>query len=65
MPVETAIKINIDAFRAANDRIDGLDHESIVYTVNHPEKARGWLEAYLIRTRAPHPEKLPPLSPVR
>jgi len=65
MPVETAIKINIDAFRAANDRIDGLDHESIVYAVNHPEKTRGWLEAYLIRARAPHPEKLPPLSPVR
>jgi xylose isomerase len=63
MPVETAIKINMDAVRAANDRINGLDHESIVYAVNHPEKARGWLEAYLVRVRASHPDKLSPLAP--
>jgi xylose isomerase len=63
MPVETAIKINMDAVRAANDRINGLDHESIVYAVNHPDKARGWLEAYLVRARASHPDKLSPLAP--
>jgi xylose isomerase len=61
MPVETALKISMDAIRAANDRIEELDHESIAYAVNHPEKARGWLESYLIRARAAHPERLTPL----
>ena len=27
----------------------------------NPDKARGWLEAYLVRARAPHPDRLPPL----
>lgn len=61
MPVETALKINMDAIRAANDRINSLDHEKILFAVSHPDQARGWLEAYLIRARAAHPEKLPPL----
>ncbi|MCX6003877.1 MAG: TIM barrel protein [Chloroflexi bacterium] len=65
MPVEAAIKINIDAVRAANDRINGLDYESITYAVEHPEKARGWLEAYLIRARAINPNKLPSLAPLK
>lgn len=62
MPVEVALKINMDAIRAANDRINELDHEAIMYAVNNPDKKRGWLEAYLIRTRAKHPELLPPLK---
>jgi xylose isomerase len=61
MPVETAVKISIDAIRAANDRVNELDNESIVYAVNHPDQTRGWLEAYLVRLRSPHPERLPPL----
>jgi xylose isomerase len=65
MPVETALKTNMDAIRAANDRINGLDHESILYAVRHPDKARGWLEAYLVRARARFPEKLPPLPAVK
>ena len=65
MPVETALKTNMDAIRAANDRINGLDHESILYAVSHPDKARGWLEAYLVRARARFPEKLPPLPAVK
>jgi len=65
MPVETAVKISMDAVRASNDRINELDHESIVYATNHPDKARGWIEAYLVRARALHPEKLAPLPPVR
>lgn len=64
MPVDVAIKINIDAVRSANDRINELDHESILYAVNNPEKARGWLEAYLIRARAKYPERLPKLFEV-
>jgi len=58
MPVETALMISMDALRAANDRINELDHESIVYATNNPDKARGWLEAHLVRARAAHPERL-------
>ncbi len=61
MDVQTAIKISIDAIRSANDRINAMDHESIVYAINNPDKARGWIEAYLIRMRALRPEKLPEL----
>ncbi|MFA4016482.1 MAG: hypothetical protein RUDDFDWM_001592 [Candidatus Fervidibacterota bacterium] len=64
MPVERALKNCMDALRAANDRINSLDHERIVWVMNNPEKARGWLEAYLIRMRALHPEKLPPLEDI-
>lgn len=61
MPVDTAIRNSMDAIRAANDRVNGMDHEAILFAHDHPEKARGWLEAYLIRARASHPENLPPL----
>lgn len=63
MPVETALRISMDAIRAANERIEELDHEAIVYAHEHPDRARGWLEAYLVRARAPHPERLAPLPP--
>jgi len=53
----------MDAIRAANDRINELDHEAILYAQQHPDKACGWLEAYLVRARSPHPERLPPLRP--
>lgn len=65
MPVETAIKNSMDALQAANDRINELDHEAIVYAQMHPDRARGWLEAHLIRARAPHPERLGPLPKIR
>lgn len=64
MPVDMALKISMDALRAANDRINALDHESIIYATEHPDKARGWLEAYLVRARARHPEKLAALAKV-
>jgi xylose isomerase len=56
-----AIRNSMDAIRAANDRINHLDHEKVIYAATHPEKARGWLESYLIRARALHPEHLSPL----
>ena len=65
MPVEIGLRNSMDAMRAANDRINGLDHASIVYATEHPDKVRGWLEAYLIRARASHPDRLSPLPPVR
>jgi len=58
MPVDTALKISMDAIRAANDRVNGIDHESILFAQENPDKARGWIEAYLVRARAPHPDKL-------
>lgn len=61
MPVETALRNSMDALRAAAERIESLDHEKVLFAAEHPDKARGWLEAYLIRMRALHPEKLGPL----
>ena len=65
MPVDDALKVCMDALRAANDRINEMDHEAIMYATNHPWEAQGWLEGYLVRARAPHPDRLPPLSPVK
>ena len=65
MPVDTALKISMDALRAANDRINCLDHESVLYATNHPDRSRGWLEAYLVRVRAGRPEQLTPLPPLK
>ncbi len=61
MPVEVAMRNSMDAMRAANDRINEMDHESIIWATEHPDKARGWLEAYLIRARAGKSSKLSPL----
>ncbi len=65
MPVEQALRNCMDALRAANDRVNSLDHEKVIWATTHPDKARGWLEAYLIRKRAIHPENLPPLEELR
>jgi xylose isomerase len=65
MPVETAIKNNIDAVKASIDRINEIDDESVIWAANNPDKARGWIEAYLLRARTPHPEKLSPLPPLK
>lgn len=58
MPVETALRISMDALRAANDRVERLDHESILFSRAHPDRTRGWLEGYLVRARASRPEVL-------
>ncbi len=62
MPVDVALRNSMDAIRAANDRVNAIDHESVLHCHEHPDKARGWLEAYLIRRRASRPENLPPLE---
>ncbi len=61
MPFEQAIRNSMDAVRAANERINRLDHEQVVWAIEHPDKARGWLEGYMIRMRAIRPGNLPPL----
>lgn len=58
MPVETALRISMDAVRAANDRVNSLDHEAVLFATTSPDKARGWLEGYLVRMRAPNPRNL-------
>ncbi|MFO0874683.1 MAG: TIM barrel protein [Phycisphaerales bacterium] len=60
MPVEVALRISMDAIRAANDRVESLDHEAILFANDHPDRARGWLEGYLVRARAARPERLGP-----
>ena len=62
MPVDVALKNSMDALRAANDRINSLDHEMVVEAAENPQHHRGWLEAYLIRARAPRTTSLPPLE---
>jgi len=61
MPVDRAIINCIDALRAMNDRINALDHEAVIWATEHPDKARGMLEALLIRARAPKPDNLSPM----
>lgn len=61
MPIQDALKISMDALRSANDRVNDIDHEQVMFAAENPDKARGWIEAYLVRARAPHPERLAPL----
>jgi len=60
MPVERALINCIDALKAANSRINNLDHEKIIACTTKPDKCRGLLEAILIRARAPQGAKLSP-----
>ena len=61
MPVERALVNCMDAIKAANDRINALDHEKIIECTTNPDKNRGYLEAMLIRARAGSDEGLSPL----
>jgi len=62
MPVDVALKNSMDALRAANDRINGLDHAAVIEASMKPGATRGWLEAYLIRQRAADPSRLPAIE---
>jgi xylose isomerase len=50
-PVDIAVRNSMEALRAANDRINSLDHEGILRAHADPAKTRGWLEAYLSAAR--------------
>lgn len=63
MPVATGLRLSMDALRAANDRINSLDHASIANALANPDQARGWIEAHLLRARAPRPDRFDPLPP--
>ena len=62
MPVDVALKISMDALRAANDRVNSLDHTRIIEAAERPDRHRGFLEAYMIRARAPEGSSLPPIE---
>ncbi|MCC6445400.1 MAG: TIM barrel protein [Armatimonadetes bacterium] len=61
MPVDRALINCFDAMKSMNDRINDLDPEKIVFCDHHPDRSRGYLEALLIRARAPYPDRLSPL----
>jgi xylose isomerase len=52
----------MDALRAANDRVNELDHARIIEATMKPGDNRGWIEAYLIRARAPQTSNLPSID---
>lgn len=60
IPVDVALRNSFDALRAANDRINAMDHESVLLAHARPDRARGWLEGYLTRARAPGSSRLSP-----
>ena len=61
MPVERALINCMDALRAANDRVNSLDHEKIIDCTTNPDRNRGYLEALLIRARAGGRDSLSPM----
>lgn len=61
-PVDVALKISMDALRAANDRINQLDHNRVIGATTNPSDHRGFVEAYLARARAPEGSDLPPID---
>lgn len=61
-PVDVALKISMDALRAANERINRMDHERIVEATTNPADNRGFIEAYLARERAPESVDLPAIE---
>lgn len=65
MPVEIGLRNSFDAIRAAVDRVQSLDHASIQFAHTNPDKARGWLEGYLVRARAARPGVLSPWPAAR
>ncbi|MGQ9729719.1 MAG: TIM barrel protein [Candidatus Zipacnadales bacterium] len=65
MPVRRALLNCMDALKAMNDRIDSLDHESIIWATYNPHQARGYLEALLIRARYPQAKGLSPMMEIK
>jgi xylose isomerase len=61
-PVDVALKISMDAMRAAKERINNLDHERIIEATTNPSENRGFIEAYLAHERAPEGADLPALE---
>ncbi len=58
MPVERALVLNINALRAACDRVNQIDCERLVEAMYNPEQNRGVAEDVLTRALAPSSTKL-------
>jgi len=52
MPVEKALVLNINALRAACDRVNGLDCDRLVEAIYNPEQNRGIVEDIMTRALA-------------
>lgn len=65
VPVDVALRNSFDAIRAANDRIESVDHASVFECHSKPDTSRGWLEAHLLRLRAPASSRFSPLRPLK
>jgi len=52
MPVEKALVLNINALRAACDRVNGLDCDRLVEAIYNPEQNRGIVEDVMTRALA-------------
>ncbi len=65
MPVDRALLNSMDAVKAANERINSLDHEKVLACTEKPAQNRGLLEAMLIRSRAPRDAQLSPAPDVK
>mgnify|MGYP002071891286 CR=1 FL=1 len=55
LPVETAIRLSMDALRFANERIDAIDHARLIDAWTSPAQHRGTVERILLESyrRAP------------
>ena len=42
MPVARALMNSMDAIRAANDRVNSVDHAAVMQALAKPEQGRGW-----------------------
>jgi len=58
MPVETALILNINALRAACERVNGLDFDRLVEALYDPENNRGVAEDVMTRALAPSSTRL-------
>jgi len=65
MPVDRALINCMDALKAANERVNKVDHEKIIACTSKPARNRGVLEALLTRARAPESAKLSPAPRVK
>jgi xylose isomerase len=58
MPVEKALVLNINALRAACDRVNDVDCDRLVEAMYSPEQNRGVVEDVMTRALAPPSTRL-------
>jgi hypothetical protein len=58
MPVEKALILNINALKAACDRVNQIDCDRLVEAMYDPEQSRGVIEDVMTRALAPTSTRL-------